>query len=59
VRIFGTDSNGRVFSEKTVTVNISEHGTELSGVQARLNLEETIGLSYDDCSLQHPALAPA
>jgi PilZ domain-containing protein len=46
VRIFGTDSDGRVFSEKAVTVNISQHGAELSGVQARLNLEETIGLSY-------------
>jgi len=46
VRIFGTDSSGRVFSEKAVTVNISQHGVELSGVQSGLNLDEIIGLSY-------------
>ncbi len=46
VRIFGTDSDGRVFSDKAVTVNISQHGAELSGVQARLNLDEMIGVSY-------------
>jgi len=46
VRIFGTDSGGQVFSEKVSTVNISQHGVELSGVTARLNPEETIGLSY-------------
>ncbi|MFZ0799030.1 MAG: PilZ domain-containing protein [Terriglobales bacterium] len=44
--MFGTDTDGRVFSEKAVTVNISHHGVELSGVQARLNLDEIIGLSY-------------
>jgi hypothetical protein len=46
VRIFGTDSSGQIFSEKVFTVNVSQHGVELSGVQAQLNLEEIIGLTY-------------
>jgi len=46
VRIFGTNCSGQVFSEKTVTVNIGQQGAELSGVQAKLNLDEIIGLSY-------------
>ncbi len=46
VRIFGTDSSGQVFSEKAITVNVSHQGAELSGVQAKIKLEETIGLTY-------------
>ena len=46
VRIFGTSSSGQVFSEKAVTVNVSQYGVELSGVQPELKLEEIIGLSY-------------
>jgi len=46
VRIFGTDSSGQIFSEKVFTVNVSRHGVELSGVQAQINLEEIIGLTY-------------
>jgi hypothetical protein len=46
VRIFGTSSSGQVFSEKAVTVNVSHQGVELSGVQVKINLDETIGLSY-------------
>jgi len=46
VRIFGTDSSGHIFSEKAVTVNVSQQGAELSGVQAKLKLDEIIGLSY-------------
>jgi hypothetical protein len=46
VRIFGTSSSGRAFSEKAVTVNVSQQGTELSGVQPQLSLDEIIGLSY-------------
>jgi hypothetical protein len=46
VRIFGTDSSGQVFSAKAVTVNVSEQGVELSGVEPRLTLDEIIGLSY-------------
>ncbi len=46
VRIFGTDSLGQVFSEKVVTVNVSHQGAELSGVQAKINLDEIVGLTY-------------
>jgi len=48
VRIFGTDSSGRVFSAKATTVNISQHGIELSGVESQLNLDEIIGLTYGE-----------
>jgi PilZ domain len=48
VRIFGTDSSGRVFSAKAMTVNISQHGIELSGVESQLNLDEIIGLTYGE-----------
>lgn len=46
VRIFGTDADGRVFSENVFTSNISRSGVELSGVQARLKVDEIIGLAY-------------
>jgi PilZ domain len=46
VRIFGTSSGGQVFSEKAITVNVSRQGVELSGVKARVNLGEIIGLTY-------------
>lgn len=46
VRIFGTDSGGRIFSEKVFTVNVSRHGVELEGVQSQLKPEEIIGITY-------------
>jgi len=46
VRIFGSNRSGQVFSEKAVTVNVSQQGVELSGVQAGLNVDEIIGLAY-------------
>jgi hypothetical protein len=46
VRIFGTDSHGKVFSEKVSTVNISRTGTELAGVCAELTVDEIVGLTY-------------
>ena len=46
VRIFGTDSSGQVFSAKALTVNVSQQGIELSGVEYRLNVDETIGVTY-------------
>jgi PilZ domain len=46
VRIFGTDSGGKAFSEKVNTVNVSRHGVELVGVSTSLNPDETIGLTY-------------
>ena len=46
VRIFGTDSQGRVFSENVTTVDISRTGARLAGVRAQINIEEIIGLTY-------------
>ena len=46
VRIFGTDSSGKVFSTKAVTVNVSQQGIALGGVESQLNLDEIIGLTY-------------
>jgi len=47
VRIFGTGSDGRIFSEKVTTVNLSQSGVEVSGVKAKLKLDEIVGLSHD------------
>lgn len=46
VRIFGTDSNGQIFSEKVNTVNVSHHGAELNGLKAQLKADEIIGMTY-------------
>jgi len=46
VRLFGTDSTGAVFSQKAVTVNISRNGVELAGVEAKLAIDEIVGLTY-------------
>jgi hypothetical protein len=46
VRIFGTDSQGQVFSEKVNTVTVSRLGAELSGVRSQLALDEIVGLTY-------------
>ncbi len=46
VRIFGSDSDGQVFSEKVFTVNVSRNGAELAGVSRNLNVDEVVGLTY-------------
>jgi PilZ domain len=46
VRIFGTDAGGRTFSENVFTVDVSQEGAKLSGVQAQIKVGETIGLVY-------------
>jgi len=46
VRIFGTDSFGQIFSEKVFTLNVSQHGVELTGVQAQPRVDEIVGLTY-------------
>ena len=46
VRIFGTDGDGKIFSAKVVTVNLSRQGAELGGVCAKLGFADIIGLSY-------------
>jgi hypothetical protein len=46
VRIFGTDSTGKIFSAKLSTVNVSRNGLELAGVEAKLAVDEIIGVTY-------------
>jgi hypothetical protein len=46
VRIFGTDSSGQIFSERVFTVNVSQQGAELSGLQAQPKVDEIVGVTY-------------
>jgi hypothetical protein len=46
VRIFGTDANGRVFSESVSTVNVSLEGAMLKGLNRPIQPGEIIGLTY-------------
>jgi hypothetical protein len=46
VRIFGTDSHGKVFSEKVITINVSRKGAQLAGVRPDLGLDEIVGLTH-------------
>lgn len=46
VRIFGTDHDGKPFSENLATADVSVHGAKLRGVKARLQTEEIVGLTY-------------
>lgn len=45
VRIFGTDKDGRIFSENVQTIDISRSGAKLAGVKARLAVDEIVGLT--------------
>jgi hypothetical protein len=45
VRIFGTDSAGQVFSENVHTVDVSRNGVSLSGVRAKLSIDDIVGLT--------------
>lgn len=46
VRIFGTDAEGRPFSENVSTFNVSREGAGVSGVTAQVKVGEIIGLTY-------------
>jgi hypothetical protein len=46
VRIFGTDRDGKVFSESVKTIDVSRNGAKLGGVKANLLVDEIIGLTY-------------
>jgi PilZ domain len=46
VRIFGTDSNGRPFSDCVSTVNVSLEGAMIEGVNRPIKAGEIIGLTY-------------
>lgn len=45
VRIFGTDAQGRTFSENVFTLDISHAGARLTGVQAEIKPGETVGVT--------------
>lgn len=46
VRIFGTDQQGRIFSENVMTIDVSHSGVKLAGVRAKVNVDEIVGLTY-------------
>src|SRR5437763_15059493 len=46
IRVFGTDINGKAFSEKIVTIDVSRRGVKLSRVQAQIRVGGTIGMTY-------------
>lgn len=46
VRIFGTDKQGRIFSEKAETVDVSRSGAKLAGIKAEVQVDEIIGLTH-------------
>jgi len=46
VRIFGTDREGKIFSESVTSADLSQHGARLKGVKAQLKAEEVIGVTY-------------
>ena len=46
VRIFGTDVNGKTFSENLFTVNVSREGAKLEGVRPPIKVGETIGMVH-------------
>jgi PilZ domain len=46
VRIFGTNVQGRTFSENVFTMDVSRQGTRVTGVTAEIKIGELIGLTY-------------
>jgi hypothetical protein len=46
VRIFGTDREGKIFSENVTTVDVSQNGARLTGVKAQLQVDEIVGVTY-------------
>jgi hypothetical protein len=46
VRIFGTDSGAKIFSENVTTVDVSQNGARLAGLRARPNVDEIVGVTY-------------
>ena len=52
VRIFGTDADGRIFSEKVTTVDVSQSGVKVSGLKAKLRLDEIVGISHSQSKSQ-------
>jgi hypothetical protein len=46
IRVFGTDSHGRPFSENVTTLDVSRQGVRLTGVKAEIRVGEIVGLTY-------------
>jgi hypothetical protein len=46
VRIFGTDRDGKIFSEGATSADLSHHGARLKGVKTQLKADEVIGVTY-------------
>lgn len=46
VRIFGTDAEGRPFSENVSTLNVSREGAKLAGLKAKIKSGEVVGMAY-------------
>ncbi len=46
VRIFGTDHDGKPFSENLITADVSVNGAKLRGLKAKLEPDEIVGLTY-------------
>ena len=44
--VFGTDRDGKPFSENLTTIDVSLHGAKLRGLRAKLQVDEIIGLTY-------------
>ena len=43
MRLFGTDYNGKIFSENLTTVDISQHGAKIQGLRAKVKVDEIVG----------------
>lgn len=48
IRIVGTDSEGKIFSENVTTIDVSQNGARLGGVRAQVKLEESIRATYGE-----------
>ncbi len=46
VRIFGTDRDGKIFSEFVTSADLSLHGARLKGIKAQLKTDELVGVTY-------------
>ena len=45
MRIFGTDRDGKIFSENLTTVDVSHSGAKLRGLKALVKVDEIVGMT--------------
>ena len=45
VRIFGTDRDGKIFSENLTTMDVSQNGARVKGLKAQVKVDEIVGVS--------------